>query len=231
MNLYIYSDESGVFDKAHNNYFVFGGIICIDNNEKEMLSRKYSSIENNLRKNKNNNKNIEIKAFNITNEEKSKLFRSLNNFNKFGIIVKQEKVHDKIFESKKDKQRFLDYVYKVGVKKALEDLIKKGVINSTNVKRIYFFVDEHTTATNGKYELKEALEQEFKSGTFNSDYSEYNHPVFDNIEIVELEYCNSASKLLVRTADIISNKVYYLVKNNKIHELENKDKMFITYIP
>ena len=44
MNLYIYSDESGVFDKAHNNYFVFGGIICIDNNEKEMLSRKYSSI-------------------------------------------------------------------------------------------------------------------------------------------------------------------------------------------
>ena len=40
MNLYIYSDESGVFDKAHNNYFVFGGIICIDNNEKEMLSRK-----------------------------------------------------------------------------------------------------------------------------------------------------------------------------------------------
>lgn len=231
MNLYIYSDESGVFDKAQNEYFVFGGIICVDNNEKEILSRKYSSIEKNLRKNKHVNKNVELKAFNITNEEKSKLFRSLNNFNKFGIIVKQEKVLDKIFESKKDKQRFLDYVYKIGVKRALEDLIKQNVINSKDVKRIYFFVDEHTTATNGKYELKEALEQEFKYGTYNSTYCVYYSPIFEDIETVELEYCNSASKLLVRPADIISNKIYYLIKNNKMYELNDKDKMFITYIP
>ena len=29
MNIYIYSDESGVFDKEHNDYFVFGGLILL----------------------------------------------------------------------------------------------------------------------------------------------------------------------------------------------------------
>lgn len=27
MDLFIYSDESGVFDKAHNEIFVYGGLI------------------------------------------------------------------------------------------------------------------------------------------------------------------------------------------------------------
>lgn len=45
MNLFIYSDESGVFDNNHNDYFVFGGIICFGKEEKncflyELPSRK-----------------------------------------------------------------------------------------------------------------------------------------------------------------------------------------------
>lgn len=39
MNIYVYSDESGVFDKEHNDYFVFAGLICIGTNEKEIWSR------------------------------------------------------------------------------------------------------------------------------------------------------------------------------------------------
>lgn len=34
MNLYIYSDESGVFDKIHNNFYVYGGIICLNKEQK-----------------------------------------------------------------------------------------------------------------------------------------------------------------------------------------------------
>ena len=29
MNIYVYSDESGVFDKEHNDYVVFGGLILL----------------------------------------------------------------------------------------------------------------------------------------------------------------------------------------------------------
>lgn len=70
MNIFVYSDESGVFDKEHNDYFVFGGVILIGSNEKEVWSRKYSSVEKMLRKNKGVPSDYELKATQITNKEK-----------------------------------------------------------------------------------------------------------------------------------------------------------------
>lgn len=78
MNIYVYSDESGVFDKEHNNYFVFGGLILWGTEDKENWSRKYSSFEKMLRTNKGVKKNYELKATQVTNKEKGKLYRSLN---------------------------------------------------------------------------------------------------------------------------------------------------------
>ena len=43
MNIYVYSDESGVFDKEHNEYFVFGGLILLGTGDKEIWSRKYGA--------------------------------------------------------------------------------------------------------------------------------------------------------------------------------------------
>ena len=39
MDLYIYSDESGVFDKAHNEIFVYGGLIFLG---KRMIATEIS---------------------------------------------------------------------------------------------------------------------------------------------------------------------------------------------
>ena len=111
MNIYIYSDESGVFDKAHNDTFVFGGIIIVGSDSKEIWSRKYATAERAIRNKKSSYKQSEIKATTITNGEKGKLFRSLNRCYKFGVVVNQNKVLDSIFDSKKCKQRFLDYAY------------------------------------------------------------------------------------------------------------------------
>lgn len=36
MDVYVYSDESGVFDSVHNDYFVFGGIIFFDKKNKDI---------------------------------------------------------------------------------------------------------------------------------------------------------------------------------------------------
>lgn len=47
LNIYVYSDESGVFDKEHNEYFVFGALILIGNESKEIWSRKYSAAKKN----------------------------------------------------------------------------------------------------------------------------------------------------------------------------------------
>lgn len=86
MNIYVYSDESGVFDKEHNDYFVFGGLILLGTEEKENWARKYSSVEKTLRTNKGVADDYELKATQITNKEKGKLFRSLNGCHKFGVV-------------------------------------------------------------------------------------------------------------------------------------------------
>lgn len=231
MNIYVYSDESGVLDKKNNDVFVFSGLIILSSEEKEFWSRKYSAAENVLRNSRKIGKKFELKATNITNKEKGKLFRSLNNCYKFSAIVNQEHVLDSIFENKKSKQRYLDYVYKIAVKRAFEKLKIDKVINPEEVERLYFYVDEHTTATNGCYELKESLEQEFRFGTFNYNYSCYFPPIFPKLKSVELEYCNSKSKLLVRASDIVANKVFYLARNKEQEKLMNIKKMNITYFP
>ena len=69
----------------------------------------------------------------------------------------------------------MDYAYKIGLKRCFEKLIADGSINVHEVENIYIYADEHTTATNGRYELKEGLEQEFKNGTYNYGYDKFFH--------------------------------------------------------
>lgn len=215
MNIYIYSDESGVFDKKHNDTYVFAGIIMLEKENRDILTRKYSKAEKDIRKSKPRFKNTELKATILTNKDKVKLFRSLNNEHKFATIINQEYVYDNFYENKKTKQRYLDFAYKIGVKKAFEKLIKQKLINPDEVTGLYFYIDQHTTATDGIYELRESLETEFKLGVTNFKYNTVHKPIFRNLKILEVKFCNSSNNTLVRTADIIANRVYYLAKNDK----------------
>ena len=104
------------------------------------------------------------------------------------------------------------------------------MIVPAEVERLYFFVDEHTTATNGIYELRESLEQEFRSGTYNFNYTSFFPPLFPNLQEVRLEFCNSSSKLLVRAADIVANHVYYLVTSDQL-SAEKSQNLVITTFP
>ena len=38
MNLFVYSDESGVFDHKHNDLFVFGGLVFLSKEDKDITS-------------------------------------------------------------------------------------------------------------------------------------------------------------------------------------------------
>lgn len=81
MDLFKYSDESGVFGKFHNEIFVYGGLIFIGKQQKDKYIRRYLTAEKTLRGEKYSN------------------------------------VLDRIFLSKKDKQRYLDNADKIGLKK------------------------------------------------------------------------------------------------------------------
>lgn len=219
MDLFIYSDESGVFDKEHNEIFVYGGLIFLGKEEKDDYNRKYIAAEKSIRNGKYS-ENEELKANKITNKEKGKLYRSMNNAIRFGIIINQRNVLERIFQSKKDKQRYLDYAYKIGLKRTLQKLMSEGNIQANDIVNIHIYNDEHSTATNGRYELREGLEQEFKLGTYNLKYDKFFPPLFENMEGVELLFCDSDKVTLIRAADIVANRIYYMALNRKLDSME-----------
>lgn len=45
MNIFVYSDESGVFDAAHNEIFVFGGLIFLGADHRDKAARKFQAVE------------------------------------------------------------------------------------------------------------------------------------------------------------------------------------------
>ena len=230
MNIFVYSDESGVFDKFHNDFFVFGGLMFLSKDDRDVWSRKYIAAEKSVRSSEKMCTDIEVKATTISNKSKSKLYRSLNQAEKFGVVVKHKKLLDSLFDNKKGKQRYLDWAYKMSVKTKFLELIRNGQIVADNITGIYFFVDEHTTATNGIYELQESLEQEFKYGTYNYDWMTFHPPIFPNLQIVKVEYCNSSTKTLVRAADIVANHIYHEATENS-GVVQNSNKLVLYYHP
>lgn len=230
MNIFVYSDESGVFDKVNNDYFVFGGLIIFGKSSKEEWSRRYSAAEKILRQSGKYKTGVELKATAIKNIDKGKLYRSLNGCYKFAGVINQKAILDRIFHTKKDKQRYLDYAYKIIVKRALQNLINKRIIIPHKIERIFFCVDEHTTATNGHYELKEGLEQEFRNGTFNYNYMNFFPPIFPKLKEINLQFCNSNSKLLIRASDIVANRAFYCAKKG-LCESEDLKNLFVCHLP
>lgn len=233
MNIYVYSDESGVFDKAHNDYYIFGGVICLGKAEKDKWARVYNKVEKDIRNTLCVGRNAELKANALSAKHKDSIYRALNDCYKFGAVIDQHCVHDRIFLDKKSKQRYLDYAYKIAVKNALQRMIELKILNPNDVENICFSVDEHTTATNGKYELREALEQELKIGTINYQYNYFYEPVFPHMGSVELKFCDSATVRLVRAADIVANHFYYIAtkKNcNYTYDIDNR-RSFIKMLP
>lgn len=228
MDLFIYSDESGVFDKEHNEIYVYGGLIFLGKDEKDIYSRKYLAAEKCIRQSGKYSLREELKACKISNKEKGKLYRSLNNTIRFGVVINQKKVLERIFLSKKDKQRYLDYAYKIGLKKALQRLIEERKISQKEIGTIHIYNDEHSTATNGRYELREGLEQEFKLGTYNFKYDRYFPPLFEKMGGVELKFCNSSTTTLIRAADIVANKLYYRALNR---DLEGLEGIYLSTLP
>lgn len=101
MDLYVFSDESGVFDRVHNDIFVFGGIIFLSKEEKDDCARKYIHAEKILRSTGAYSQNAELKAAALSKKDKGKLFRATNQYHRFSVIVYQKDLLERIFSDKK----------------------------------------------------------------------------------------------------------------------------------
>lgn len=227
MNIFIYSDESGVFDRIHNDFFVFGGVVLLSKELKDITSRKYSNVEKTIIESEGLPHNAEPKASAVSNKAKYKMYRSLGQVQKFGVVIAEKELLDEIFIHKKTRQRYMDFAYKIAVKRKLETMIKAGLLSPLDVEHIYIFADQHLTATDGRYELQEALEQELKIGTFNQHYSKFFPPLFPNLKDVVLKYCDSKTVVLVRAADIVANRIYHAAVGGTAEKLRNENTNII----
>jgi hypothetical protein len=230
MELFVYSDESGVFDQKNEVIFDFGGVVFFSKKERDNAERKFISVESGIKKRNNYPKTLEYKASKASNADKMSLFRSMNGLIKFGVVIEEKKIMSNIFDQKKSKQRYLDYAFKIGIKRLFAKLIEDKMLDPQQIERIYFFADEHTTATNGRYELREALLNEFKYGTYNETWDKFYPAIFPNIKDVLLDYCDSASIPLIRSADIIANHIYHSAISH-IETSEPSRNLFVSTLP
>ena len=227
MDFYIFTDESGVFDRNHNDYFVYGGILFPDFESKEIFSRMYIHAERAFRKSGKYKSISELKASNISNTDKGKLFRSTNQCYRFGVVIDEQKLMTIDFHNKKSKQRYLDYAFKIGLKRYFEFLIRSGEFSADEVNNVYLFCDQHSTASNGCYDLQKSIFNEFRMGAFNYVY----HPsITPNLKNVVVKYCDSSSTTLIRSADIIANRIYYCARFDSAKLTANKN-LYVTFLP
>ncbi len=208
--VYIYSDESGVFDKEHHDLFVYSGLACIGQDASSILTRRYLLAEKALRKSPRYKLLPELKACLLKNDDKRKLYRIVNDYYKFVVRVDLKRLQDERFENRYSKQRYLDYAFKRGIKDLLIKLSDDGFIDLQEELEIKCYVDEHSRASNGKYTLRDSIFQEFKIGMYyiNNDI----RPIMPKLIDVSVTYCNSETVPLVKAADILANRYYHEIK-------------------
>lgn len=207
-------DDSGVFDISNNRYFVYAGVVHLGKENKENAIRKYHSVERITKENAGIKKNQEAKGAKLKPKHKADIYRSLNSTRKFAVVVDCEKVEENIWKNKKSKQRFLDYCLKRAIKDKINKMLKEGAIDGSKPVQLVVRIDEHTTATDGCYELKEGIEEELINGTYNNKWNIFYGPILARGSGVDVKFINSEKSPLIRSADICANLLWYDVNFN-----------------
>ncbi|VWL85601.1 DUF3800 domain-containing protein [Oceanivirga miroungae] len=230
MNLYIYSDESGVFDKKTNDFFVFAGILFTSRDDRNKLKSKYLTLEKSIKYDKEISPKEELKASNLANKTKKRLYSYLKDVIKFSVIIDLRKLYD--YKGKDNKQRYLDYAFKIGLKRTLKKLEKNNILKLNEIERIFIECDEHTIATSGIYDLRDTIYNEFKYGVVNFNHNAQYGAIIPDLVDVEVKYLDSKNNALIRCADIVSNFVYTSYRDFNIARIEKlNNEVYIELLP
>jgi hypothetical protein len=179
--------------------------------QSAILEREYSAIENDIRRNESRfGDDDELKACHLRMKERKRLFTLLQKSQcvQFGVVVDQKRLRDNVFASKGSKQRYMDWALKMGVKKGVLEVINRGIASKRDIDHVFVFVDEHSSTTEGKYNLSQSIDEEFRLGMYDS-YGTFHDPVFSpSFPKIPVHYLDSRSVTLIRAADITANWIY-----------------------
>lgn len=72
------------------------------------------------------------------------------------------------------------------------------------------------------------LKANLRPAAFQIRKNKFFPPLFETMQGINLEFCDSKKVTLVRAADIVANRVYYMALNRK---LENLSGIYISTLP
>lgn len=226
--LYIYSDESGVFDQAHYDLFVYGGLLFPSKEIRERARQTYDKTEKSIRSKKQSQE--ELKGSTLSPEDNLKLLHTLDPYLKFACLIDQKAVSASMFRDKKTKQRYLDYVFEDGLRNVIDQLIHKNALSQSNISAVNVAFDRHTVATNNAYELTEGLETELALGSCDFARNECLQALFPSAKgKVAFRFGESDKEILIRAADVVCHHVFVEVQRG--NSLDNLPNLVIAHYP
>lgn len=205
---FIYLDDSGVL---HNNskerFFIYAGYIFLSKIEKDAALANYRSAARQIQESLNM-VNKEAKAYILTGVQKRFLNSRLARYESFSCVVDKAHVYDSILNNKKSIHRYKDYCLKRASKNKIRDLIDRNLLDPTLPTTLRFFIDNQPTSTDGIYNLRESIKEEFQNGIANFDYGVRHEALFSGHLEVFTNFCDSSKNYLIQASDILANSLY-----------------------
>src|SRR5882672_10930908 len=161
----IFLDDSGIFcDGGSQPYFIYAGYVFLSKEERAEAKRKYRSLSDRIRSSIGHVG--ELKAATLTGKKQHKraLVNVLNEYESMACVIFIPRVRQSIRSNKLSIHRYKDYSLKIAVKRKLETLINSGKIDPSIDTELCIYIDEQHTSTDGFYNLKESIREEFANG-------------------------------------------------------------------
>ena len=232
MEIYVYSDESGVFDVKHYDTFVFSGLVFTDISKRDSAARRLLSLEKKLR-NKEVYKNTpELKAGKTSRKDRELLYTTVNTYDTFAVVINQDKLDAKhIFADKKSKQRYINYAYKCLMQYTMANLLNKKTIPKNEPITLNIVMDSRPATEEDTEDLRLAIIESLKYGSYDAK-GKFVKPIIQNLEDVTVQYKDSEATPLVRAADIVANKVFSVYRKDKLDSEynDNIEQDFIAFL-
>lgn len=221
--IYFYLDDSGVLHSNSNEqFFVYAGYVFLSHKEKDRALCAYRRASKKV----NPAPSTELKAHGAKGKTKRYLNSILKDYESLSCIVDKHRVYSKIINSKKSIHRYKDYCLKRVAKAKLLDMLSRKVISPDVPTTLRFFIDNQPTSTDGIYNLRESIHEEFSSGIQNFDYGVFYKPIFHEQLIVTTSFCDSRKQPLIQAADMLANSLFIQrnynpkVQHNHTHHTE-----------
>jgi hypothetical protein len=226
----IFMDDSGVFVAGQSHqYFIYAGYVFIDQIEKDNARRQYRTLSDNIKKSIGHNGELKAQHLRGTKHKRS-LVTVLTKYESLACVVDINNIKESITNNKLSIHRYKDYAIKIAIKRKLQTLIGAGRIDSTLETVLNIFIDEQHTSTDGFYNLKESIREEFVNGIHNLDYGVFHPPLFTNGATISVQFCDSSNNYLIQASDFLANRMYTSF-NYSLPKLRQLPKLNVILLP